>query len=246
MDYSQYSEPVVWRQYRDNPQPEPRMHTPDTSLDAQEIRRLAGVGALPALGYAVGLVVFSPIPISALVWLVQWPWQTGMAGWILMLIIAVYITTRRFDVQTQHWLNQLDRQVDATINYMESKTPPRVEVSSEAAPIIQGRPVMPRYDKHTKKVIRLAYWVRRAIENKDGKDGKPGPRLMRHDLGEYSVIIKPTGEEVDQETQRADYAELVRLKFLVLEGKGYKIADPTWTLEQAAALLEKALQHDTD
>lgn len=243
-DIIRYPEPVVLKQYRDYPPHEPRLSTPDTTIDAGEIERLARAAIAPAIAGMVFIVAVSPVLLGVLALAFSWAWQVVLVTWVILVTGGAIGSFAHYYRETKWWIDRRDEQVHAGILYMESKVPPRVEVERTGPPIIYARPVAPRYSPEAKHEMRLAYWVRRAVENKDGKDGKPGPRIMRHDRGEYSVIIKETGEEVDQKTQETDYAALVKLNLLTKTTKGYQIADPTWTIADAAAVLKKALRAD--
>lgn len=242
-DISRYSEPVIWKTYSDVRPAERGVPMPDTSFDAHEASRRALVGMIPALIF-VGVVggVFSWLPLAVVVvgWL-HLGVKELFGVWTILLLVGLVYVWRVFHTETQKWLAKLEDQADAAILYMQSRVPASVQVDSEAAPVIHARPVQGGYTAREYKVARLAYWVKRAIENKGNTDGKPGPRLMRHNQGEYSVTIPVTREQVDQKQQQADYTELVNLGFLALNKNKYQIKDSTWTIDQAAELLEEAL-----
>lgn len=242
-DISRYTEPVVFRNYSDPRPVERGVPMPDTSFDAHEASRRALVGMAPALIF-VGVVggVFSWLPLAAV--MVGWL-HLGVKElftvWAVLLAAGLVYVWRVFNGETQKWLTKLEEQADAAILYMQSRVPASVQVDGDAEPVIHARPVQGGYTPRQYKTARLAYWVRRAIENKDNADGKPGPRLMRHNQGEYSITIPITQEQVDQNQQQADYAELVSLGFLTMDKGKYRIKDVAWTVAQAADLLEEAL-----
>jgi hypothetical protein len=243
MDYSRYSEPVVLKNYSDPRPREPHIPLPDTSFDAKEARSRAMTGVFPSFVF-VGVfgIFFAWLPLWVLGWVFNLSNKQLAGTWAVVFVIGVVYVWLEFRRETQRWLTKLANQADATILYMQSRVPASVQVDSAAEPVIHARPVQGGYSAREKKVARLAYWIRRAIENKGNADKKPGPRLMRNDWGEYHVTIPVTQEQVDQPQQQADYSELVDLGFLVLDKGRYRIKDLTWTVEQAAELLAEALR----
>lgn len=244
MDYTpSSSSPVVWRQYHDPAPTEPRVSYHHEDF-ADKVGALAREGALPAIvGLAVIGIVLLPVPLAIIVAALGGGWQAMVIAWFSLMMVGVMFVCLLWYNEGQYWLGMYGDRVQAMTGYVAAKTPVRVQANPSAPPVIVAQRVEPTYGIEDKKVIRLAYWVRRAVENHGNRDGKPGPRLMRHDLGEYSVIIPETGEEVTQKIQQADYAELVNVMgLLVLERGHYQIADPKWTMEQATEKLIEALK----
>lgn len=126
---------------------------------------------------------------------------------------------------------------------------PRVEVRGAVITANRVDDAMPERVQHLHKLMTLAAWAASEERDADGNIVKPygaAPRLRRDGKGRRELKVKATGHIIRMEEQQQLNDELKAVGIFQKYPDGWKLADPTWTLEDVISRMKAAFPNEGD
>lgn len=218
--------------------PTPITPAPDPLGSVNLSGRIEAPDSRDAIGWGVGGMIGGGMLASALDVLVLvaamrggWQpidavsWAAGM--WLTVPVCFIGVFTLR--LTARHRLDTRQR---------EALPPPRTYVKVDnTKPAIDARPVDSGNADAKRHVQKLIALVARAADG--------NTRIVRRDgKGERYVTVAATGDRIGMEEQVRLYGELAAIGIMVKDSKGWRLADTTWTRDEALGALVEAFADD--